>query len=178
MNKALSYKQIRIIKQRIVLHYINLISIGLSGASIFACSFAVLDGTFKNFIVNQGLFLIPFLSVIFVLLNVLWIGFTRFATLKDVSSLVSLVYKNDQVTLDGKNELDTIIKRLLNTQNNIELEHEIIKQEIKNDKQLIEIAKISVENDDNKMFEQSIGQITKPALNLNDKFLENGVRKY
>lgn len=120
------------------------------GLGIVACSYALFDKHFNQWISSNGAFFLPFLITLELLIVSIWLWF-YFVTLKSVKYVLTKAYNSDRIRKKDYEKLLEHLEQATINQNQYEsqITLELIRQLREDKKKDLEVFKKAIENKEN-----------------------------
>lgn len=137
-------------KRQIFLHKFFMSLVIILGLGIVACSYALFDKNFNQWISSNGAFFLPFLITLELLIVSIWLWF-YFVTLKSVKYVLTKAYNSDRIRKKDYEKLLEHLEQATINQNQYEsqITLELIRQLREDKKKDLEVFKKAIENKEN-----------------------------
>lgn len=134
-------------KKQKILHRLLLSIVILLGVAIIACSYALFDKYFNQWISSNGAFFLPFLITLELLIISIWLWF-YFVTLRSVKYVLTKAYNSDRIRKKDYEKLLSQLEEATTNQNNYEsqIALELIQQIRENKEKDLKIYQKAIES--------------------------------
>lgn len=134
-------------KKQVFLHKVLLSIVILLGIGIVACSYALFDKTFNQWIASNGAFFLPFLITLELLIISIWLWF-YFVTLRSVKFVLTKAYNSDRIRKKDYEKLLSNLEEANQNQNDYEskITLEYLQQQRESKKQDLEVYKKAIDS--------------------------------